>query len=252
MTLNVDPNITGKTVIITGASSGLGEATARLLASQGANVVLGARRMDRLERLADEIVATGGHALAFKADVTNRTDMVALVAEGINRFGRIDVLVNNAGTMPLSPINKLNVDEWDQMIDINIKGVLYGIAAVLPSFEAQNSGHIINVSSVAGIKVFAPIGSVYSATKFAVRAISEGLRSELGNGIRSTIISPGAVESELKHHSSDPETLAAVHAYYKSNQISADSVARAISYAISQPSDVDINEIVIRPTVQEF
>lgn len=212
----------------------------------------GARRLDRLETLVADIKAAGGEAVAARTDVTRRADLDALVATAIEAFGRVDVLVNNAGTMPLAPIRKLRVDEWDHMIDVNIKGVLYAIAAVVPHFEAQNSGHIINISSVAGIKVFAPIGSVYSATKFAVRAIAEGLRSELGHNIRSTIISPGAVESELKHHSTDEDTVASVEAYYQANQISADSVARAIRFAIEQPEDVDINEIVIRPTVQEF
>ncbi|MDZ5601807.1 SDR family oxidoreductase [Pseudomonas sp. RP23018S] len=245
-------NIAGKVVIITGASSGLGEATARLLARGGARVVLGARRLARLDQIVAEIAAEGGQAIAVQTDVTRQEDLKALAAAGVERFGRIDVLVNNAGIMPLAPISKLRVDEWDRMIDINIKGVLYGIAAVLPAFEAQSSGHIINISSVAGIKVFAPIGSVYSATKFAVRAIAEGLRSELGHNIRSTIISPGAVESELKQHTGDSATAELVEGYYQANQISSAAVARAIAYAIEQPQDVDINEIVIRPTVQEF
>lgn len=245
-------NIAGKVVVITGASSGLGEATARLLGSSGAKLVLGARRLDRLQQIVEDIKGCGGEAIAIQTDVTRRSDLDDLVAAGVAEFGRIDVLVNNAGTMPLAPINKLKVDEWDHMIDVNIKGVLYGVAAVLPGFEAQGSGHIINIASVAGIKVFAPIGSVYSATKFAVRVIAEGLRSEIGHNIRSTIISPGAVESELKHHTSDADTVKAVHTYYQANQISADSVARAVAYAIEQPEDVDINEIVLRPTVQEF
>lgn len=250
--MTVVSNITKKVIIITGASSGLGEATARLLARSGARLVLGARRLDRLEVLVEQITAEGGQAIAVKTDVTRREDLQALAAAGVEKFGRIDVLINNAGTMPLAPINKLKVDEWDHMIDVNIKGVLYGVAAVLPHFEAQDSGHIINISSVAGIKVFSPIGSVYSATKFAVRAIAEGLRSEIGHNIRSTIISPGAVASELKHHTSDTETSAVVHDYYQANEIPAQAVARAIAYAIEQPEDVDINEIVLRPTVQEF
>lgn len=250
--MTVVSNITQKVIIITGASSGLGEATARLLARSGARLVLGARRLDRLETLVEQITAEGGQAIAVKTDVTRREDLQALAAAGVEKFGRIDVLINNAGTMPLAPIAKLKIDEWDHMIDVNIKGVLYGVAAVLPHFEAQDSGHIINISSVAGIKVFSPIGSVYSATKFAVRAIAEGLRSEIGHNVRSTIISPGAVASELKHHTSDTETSAAVHDFYQANEIPAQAVARAIAYAIEQPEDVDINEIVLRPTVQEF
>jgi NADP-dependent 3-hydroxy acid dehydrogenase YdfG len=250
--MSVSNNIAGKVVIITGASSGLGEATARHLAKAGAKLVLAARRLERIEQLAAELTAAGGQAIAVKTDVTVREDLQALAAAAVEHFGRVDVLVNNAGTMPLAPINKLKVDEWDYMIDVNIKGVLYGIAAVLPLFEAQQSGHFINISSVAGIKVFAPIGSVYSATKFAVRAIAEGLRAEIGHNIRSTIISPGAVDSELKAHTTDEDTSKAVHGFYDNNQIPADSVARAIAYAIEQPQDVDINEIVLRPTVQEF
>ncbi|MDE1181066.1 SDR family oxidoreductase [Paraburkholderia sp.] len=245
-------NIANKVVVITGASSGLGEATARHLAAQGARVVLGARRTDRLDRLVAELKEAGQHAIAVTTDVAKRDDVERLVATAVETFGRVDVLVNNAGTMPLSPLSKLMVDEWDRTIDINIKGVLYGIAAVLPRFEAQGSGHVINIASVAGLKVFAPIGSVYSATKFAVRALSEGLRSEVGGKIRTTIISPGAVESELQNHSSDPDTSAMVQSFYEANQISSDSVARAIAYAIDQPDDVDINEIVLRPTAQEF
>lgn len=245
-------NIKDKVVIITGASSGLGEATARHLGALGAKLVLGARRTDRLDAVVADITKAGGQAIAVATDVVRAADLEALVAKGVERFGRIDVLVNNAGTMPLSPINKLKIDEWDRMIDVNIKGVLYGIAAVLPRFEAQQSGHIINISSVAGVKVFAPIGSVYSATKFAVRALTEGLRMEAGPGIRATIISPGAVASELKHHSSDQDTAAAVQAFYEANEIPAESVARAIAYAIEQPADVDINEIVLRPVSQEF
>jgi len=199
-----------------------------------------------------DIARDGGSAIAVTTDVSRREDMEALAARAVEHFGRIDVLVNNAGTMPLSPLAKVMVEEWDRTIDINIKGVLYGIAAVLPRFAAQGSGHVINVASVAGIKVFAPIGTVYSATKFAVRAISEGLRMEAPDGVRTTIISPGAVASELKLHSSDSDTAAAVQAFYEANEIPADSVARAIAYAIEQPANVDISEIVLRPVAQEF
>ncbi|NUU03299.1 SDR family oxidoreductase [Herbaspirillum robiniae] len=248
----MNANIKDKVVIITGASSGLGEATARHLGAMGARLVLAARRADRLETLVADIARDGGSAIAVTTDVSRREDMEALAARAVEHFGRIDVLVNNAGTMPLSPLAKVMVEEWDRTIDINIKGVLYGIAAVLPRFAAQGSGHVINVASVAGIKVFAPIGTVYSATKFAVRAISEGLRMEAPDGVRTTIISPGAVASELKLHSSDSDTAAAVQAFYEANEIPADSVARAIAYAIEQPANVDISEIVLRPVAQEF
>ncbi|MBP0598555.1 SDR family oxidoreductase [Herbaspirillum sp. LeCh32-8] len=248
----MNANIKDKVVIITGASSGLGEATARHLGALGAKLVLGARRADRLDTLVTEITAAGGQAIAVATDVARRDDVEALVAKGVERFGRVDVLVNNAGTMPLSPMAKLMVDEWDRTIDVNIKGVLYGVAAVLPRFAAQGSGHVINVASVAGIKVFAGMGTVYSATKFAVRALTEGLRAEAPEGVRTTIISPGAVNSELKTHSSDAETSAAVQAWYEANEIPADSVARAIAYAIEQPANVDISEVVLRPVAQEF
>lgn len=244
--------IAGKIVVITGASSGLGEATARHLAASGAAVVLGARRVERLERLVSEITDAGGRAVAVGMDVTIQGDSQRLCAAALERFGRVDVWVNNAGIMALAPLDGLKVGEWDRMIDVNIKGVLYGIAAALPQMRRQRAGHIINVASVAGLKVFSPIGTVYSATKFAVRAISEGLRSEAGADIRVTIISPGAVESELKNSTTDVDAAKLVGEFYRANQIPADSVARAIAYAIEQPSDVDINEIVLRPTVQEF
>lgn len=250
--MSVQDNIRNKVVIITGASSGLGEATARLLAQRGAKLVLAARRKERLDEIAAELRQSGALVTTVAADVSRRADVDAIAAAALRDFGRIDVLVNNAGIMPLASLDKLKVDEWDRMIDVNIKGVLYGIAAVLPGMRERGRGHVINLSSVAGFKVFAPIGTVYSATKFAVRAISEGLRAEASAGIRSTIISPGAIDSELKHTTSDADTAAGVKAFYEANQISADAVARAIAYAIEQPDDVDINEIVIRPTVQEF
>jgi NADP-dependent 3-hydroxy acid dehydrogenase YdfG len=243
--------IQDKVVIITGASSGLGETTARHLAALGATVVLGARRVDRLEALVGEITTSGSKAKAFATDVTKRSDVEALVQGAVDAYGRVDVIINNAGLMAIAPMAQLKVDEWDRMIDINIKGVLYGIAAALPVFQRQNSGHFINISSAAGIKVFSPGGTVYSGTKFAVRAISEGLRHEIGGAIRTTIISPGAVESELKHGSSDPDSVKAVGEFYQ-QAIPSDSVARAIAFAIEQPADVDINEIVLRPTSQEF
>jgi len=241
----------GKVVVITGASSGIGEATARLLASQGASVFLGARRMDRLRSVRSDIERAGGQAGAEAVDVTKRREVEAFVRAAQERFGRIDVLVNNAGLMARAPLAKTLVEEWERMIDINIKGVLYGVAAALPIFQRQGGGHFINIASVAGLKVSVE-GAVYSATKFAVRVISEGLRQELDQTVRTTIISPGAVQSELPLGSSDPETAAKVKDMYRRQAIPADTVARAIAFAIEQPADVDVNEIVLRPTVQEF
>jgi len=245
------PDIQGKVAVITGASSGLGEATARLLAARGASVFLGARRTDRLEAVAADIQRAGGQAGFRTVDVTKRGEVERFIQAALEKFGRIDVLVNNAGIMSLAPLAKTLVDEWDRMIDINVKGVLHGIAAVLPVFERQKSGHFVNIASVAGLKVRSG-NAVYAATKHAVRAISEGLRQEVGEGIRTTVISPGVVESELPRGSSDPETAAAVKELYRRQAIPADSVARAIAYAIEQPPEVDVNEIVLRPTVQEF
>lgn len=244
-------NIENKVVVITGASSGLGEATARHLAARGAAVVLGARRTDRLERIAVEIRAAGGRAEVVQTDVTSREQVQALIDTGVRVFGRVDVLINNAGLMAIAPMDETKVEEWDRMIDINVKGVLYGIAAALPQFRKQNGGHFINIASVAGVKVFSPGGTVYSGTKFAVRAISEGLRHEVGGSIRTTTIEPGAVDSELKLGSSHAQSAQFVKEFYK-QAIPADSVARAIAYAIEQPAEVDINEIVLRPTAQEF
>ncbi|KVA52978.1 oxidoreductase [Burkholderia cepacia] len=245
--------ITGKVVVITGASSGLGEATARLLAERGAGLVLGARRLDRLEKLAADITAAGGEAIAVATNVAKRADVENLIKAAQDKFGRVDVLVNNAGIMPMAAMSKLKVDEWDQMIDVNIKGVLYGIAAALPGMRANRSGHIINLSSVAGLRVSAGVGTVYSATKFAVKAISEGLRAEVGReGIRVTTLYPGAVASELVNGSTDADAAAGMKAFYEANEIPADSVARAVAYAIEQPEDVSINEITLRPTRQEF
>ncbi|MYM21105.1 SDR family NAD(P)-dependent oxidoreductase [Duganella sp. FT135W] len=244
-------NIENKVVVITGASSGLGEATARYLAARGAAVVLGARRTEKLEQIAGEIHTAGGKAEVVATDVTNKQQVQALIDTAVRVYGRVDVLINNAGLMSIAPLDELKVDEWDRMIDINVKGVLYGIAAALPQFRKQNSGHFINIASVAGIKVFSPGGTVYSGTKFAVRAISEGLRHEVGGSIRTTTIEPGAVDSELKLGSSHQASSNFVQEFYKL-AIPADAVARAIAYAIEQPADVDINEIVLRPTVQDF
>ncbi len=240
--------ISGKVVAITGASSGLGEATARFLAEKGAKVFLGARREENLKRIVAEIGESGGSADYRQVDVTQREQVDRFVKASVDLFGRIDVLVNNAGLMPLSPLVALKVQEWDRMIDVNIKGVLYGIAAALPFMQAQKDGHIINMSSVAGHVVF-PAAAVYCGSKFAVRAISEGLRMEIGPDIRTTIISPGAVKSELAEAISDPETAKNVRELINV-AIDADAVARAIAFAIEQPKDVDINEIVVRPTAQ--
>ena len=245
-------NIKDKVVVITGASSGLGETTARHLAALGAKLVLGARRTERLEKLVADITAAGGQAIAVTTDVARRDDVEALVAKGEQHFGRIDVLVNNAGIMPLAPMAKLKVEEWDRMIDVNVKGVLYGVAAALPRFAAQGSGHIINVSSVAGHKV-GPGSSVYSATKHAVRALSEGLRQEVKpHNIRTTIISPGAVVTELGDSITDPGRAEYVRGLYAEVGIPAESFARIVAFAMSQPDDVDINEILFRPTKQEY
>lgn len=246
-------NIEGKVVVITGASSGLGEITARHLASMGATVVLGARRRNRLDATVKEIQAAGGKALSVTVDVTNRAEVESLVQKAIDTYGKIDVLVSNAGIMPIAPLALLKVDEWDRMIDINIKGVLYGVAAALPHMLKQKSGHFINIASVFGIKVFAPGGTVYCATKAAVRTLTEGLRIETHTSkIRCTIISPGAVDSELKEGTSDAASSKMVNELYEAVAIPTESVARAVAYAIEQPADVDINEIVIRPTAQDF
>jgi NADP-dependent 3-hydroxy acid dehydrogenase YdfG len=242
--------IEGKIVLITGGSTGLGAETARHLAANGARVAVAARRKDKLDEVVTAIAAAGGEARAYQLDVTDKHQVASVVEAVVADFGRIDVIVNNAGLMPIRPMIEVNTDEWDAMIDVNLKGVLYGIAAALPRFVAQESGHIINVSSVAGVKVFAPGGTVYSGTKFAVRAISEGLRQEIGGNIRVTSIEPGAVDSELKF-STTGTAADNVLDFYKI-AIPANSVARAIAYAIEQPADVDINEIVLRPTAQEF
>ena len=242
--------IKNKVVIITGASSGLGEATARRLAKQGAKLMLAARREDRLEKLVAEITKDGGTAKYQIADVTDRSQVEALAKATQQAYDRIDVLINNAGLMPLSPLAANKVDEWEQMVDVNIKGVLYGVSAVMPIMLQQESGHIVNVSSVAGHKVFAG-GTVYCATKFAVKAISEGIRMESDGKIRSTNISPGAVATELTSTISHDETAQMAEQLYDI-AIDADAIARAITYAIEQPGDVDINEMIIRPTKQEL
>jgi NADP-dependent 3-hydroxy acid dehydrogenase YdfG len=245
-------NIEGKIVVITGASSGLGEATARLLSAQGAVLVLGARRVDRLQSLADELAGRGGKALAVCTDVTDCEQVKRLVDAAVHTYGRIDVMINNAGLMPLSPLERLKIEDWDRTIDVNIKGVLYGIAAALPHMMQQKAGHIINVSSVAGHKV-RPGNAVYAATKHAVRALSEGLRMEVKPyNIRTTVISPGAVATELPNSVTEPDVAKSIHNFYEENAIPADSFARAVVFAMSQPEDVDVNEILFRPTCQEL
>ena len=246
-------NITGKVVVITGASSGLGEATARLLSTQGASLALGARRVDRLKSLADELNSKGGgKTVTVATDVTSSEQVKQLVDAAAQKFGRIDVVINNAGLMPQSPLERLKVDDWDRMVDVNIKGVLYGIAAALPYMKQQKAGHIIFVSSVAGHKV-RPGGVVYSATKHAVRVISEGLRQEVKlYNIRTTVISPGAVATELPNSVTEPDIAEGVKNFCKDVAIPAESFAQAVAYAISQPEAVDINEILFRPTRQEY
>ena len=241
--------IENKVVIITGASSGLGEATARRLASGGAKVMLAARREEKLQQIAKEIQQSGGEVQYKLTDVTNREEVEALAKATKDAYGRIDVLVNNAGLMPLSPLSARKVDEWDTMVNVNIKGVLYGIAAVMPIMEEQESGHIINTCSVAGHKLFSG-GAVYCATKFAVKAISEGIRMESKN-IRSTNISPGAVATELTDHITHEETAKGMDGLLDI-AIDSDAIARAIAYAIEQPHDVDVNEITVRPTKQDL
>jgi NADP-dependent 3-hydroxy acid dehydrogenase YdfG len=242
-------NIKDKVVVITGASSGLGEATARALAKNGAKLVLGARRIDRLKALASELSL--GDKAAVQTDVSNYAQVKHLVDHAVKVHGRVDVVLNNAGLMPLSPLDRLKIEDWDRMIDVNIKGVLYGIAAALPHMKAQKSGHIINVSSVAGHRV-RPSSTVYSATKTAVRVISEGLRQEVTPyNIRTTIISPGAVSSELLESITEKDIVQNLSAV-RDMAIPADSFASMVLFAMSQPDNVDVNEILFRPTIQEY
>ncbi|KQU25049.1 MULTISPECIES: SDR family oxidoreductase [Priestia] len=244
-------NIQDKVVIITGASSGIGEATAKELASKGAQLVLAARRENRLKKLQEEIQKNGGQAIYKVTDVASHEQMEELAEYALTEFGKIDVMVNNAGVMPLSPVYQKKINEWDSMIDINIKGVLYGIAAVLPSMRERKEGHIINVSSIAGHLVF-HASAVYSGTKFAVRAITEGLRKEEApNNIRTTIISPGTISTELLESISDEELKSEIVEVSKIG-IEPASIARAIAFAIEQPSEVAINEMIVRPTIQEL
>jgi NADP-dependent 3-hydroxy acid dehydrogenase YdfG len=235
--------VANRVVVITGASSGIGEATARLLADHGAKVVLGARRTERLRAIVSQIRERGGVAEYRSLDVADRANVKDFVTFARNQFGRVDVIFNNAGVMPVSPMNALKTDEWDRIIDINIKGVLNGIAAALPIMEAQGSGHIINTASTAAHAVGGQFG-VYCASKYAVRAITEGLRQEMSN-IRVTLISPGVTESELGHDITDEGTAQSIR-QLRGIALSADAIARAVLYAISQPADVDVNEMIVR------
>jgi NADP-dependent 3-hydroxy acid dehydrogenase YdfG len=242
--------ISGKVVVITGASSGIGEATARELARRGAKVVLGARRAARLERLVAGIRQQGGTATHQETDVTRLEDVQRLVQQAIATHGTVDVVVNNAGVMPLSPMALLKVDEWNRMIDVNIRGVLHGIAAALPHFTQAKRGQFVNLSSIGGRTAFAT-AAVYCGTKFAVQAISEALRQEVGADIRVTIVAPGVVESELAETISDPATMAYMKDF-RSIALTPDAIGRAIAFAIEQPADVDVSEIIFRPTASQY
>lgn len=238
-----------KVILITGASSGIGEGTARLLAAQGHRLVIGARRTDRLAELAESLQAAGATVRYRALDVTSAEDVAAFARFALESFGRIDVLINNAGVMPLSPLNALKVNEWNRMIDVNIRGVLHGIAAVLPAMEQQGAGQIISISSIGGLSV-SPTAAVYCATKFAVRAISDGLRQETDK-IRVTVVCPGVVESELADSISDDVARSAMQEFRRI-AITPDAIARAIAYAVEQPADVDVSEIIVRPTASPF
>lgn len=248
----MENNIKGKVIVITGASSGFGKITAEYLSERGAKVVLGARRTERIDAIAKAINDKGGSALAVTTDVTKVDQVKNLVDTAVKTYGKIDVLINNAGIMPLSPLEYLKVEDWDRCIDINIKGVLYGIAAALPYMKEQKSGHIISVSSVAGHTI-SPGGAVYSASKYSVRVISEALRQEVKPyNIRTSVISPGAVDTDLTGSITAEDVASGIKQYYAENAIPADSFARAVAYVISQPEDVDINEVLFRPTKQQL
>jgi NADP-dependent 3-hydroxy acid dehydrogenase YdfG len=239
----------GKVVAITGASSGIGEATAVLIAGRGAKVVLGARRTDRLEALAARIGLAGGEAVYAATDVTRRGDLENLVALASERYGRLDVLVSNAGIGPISRFDDLRIEDWEAMIDVNIKGVLYGIAAALPVFRRQGAGHFVHVVSTAGLRIV-PLQGVYAATKNAVRTLTEALRQEAGETLRVTSVSPGFVHTDFADSMTDPKTRAANLEQRDRIAIAPEAIARAIAFAIDEPADVDVNEIVVRPTAQ--
>jgi NADP-dependent 3-hydroxy acid dehydrogenase YdfG len=241
--------IDGKVVAITGASSGIGEATAALLAARGAKLVLGARRVDRLQMLSERIAAAGGEACYVSTDVKQRGDLAGLVNLACERHGRLDVIINNAGVAPLSLFDDLKVEDWEEMIDVNVKGVLYGIAAALPVFRRQGFGHFVNILSTAGIRIV-PTMAVYAGSKNAVRAISEGLRQEAGDKLRVTTVSPGIVSTDLASSMTDPNIRSQTRASMERMAIPPAAVARAIAFAIEQPADVDVGEIVVRPTAQ--
>jgi NADP-dependent 3-hydroxy acid dehydrogenase YdfG len=241
--------IAGKVVAITGAGSGIGAATAERLAAGGARVVLGGRRVDRLEVVAGRIAALGREAAVLETDVRRPADLEALVALAVERFGRLDVLVNNAGIGPISPMADLRTDDWDAMVDINLKGVLHGIAAVLPGFRAQGAGQIVTVVSTAGLKIV-PTMAVYAATKNAVRTVLEGLRQEAGPDLRVTAVSPGFVRTEFSDSMTDPDLRDRIAETMGDIAIEPDAIARAIAFAIEQPPHVDVGEIVVRPTAQ--
>ncbi|MCW2984083.1 MAG: family NAD(P)-dependent oxidoreductase [Conexibacter sp.] len=241
--------IQDKVIAITGASSGMGEATALLLAERGAKVVLGARRADRLQALAGRIADAGGAAAYAPTDVTKRDDLTALVALAQERFGGLDVIINNAGIGPISAMDALRVEDWDAMIDVNLRGTLYGIAAALPVFRAQESGQIVNVLSTAGIKIV-PLQGVYAGTKNAVRTISEALRQEAGPHLRVTVVSPGMVRTDFTDSITDPDVRAQLGGAAAELAIGPDAIARAIAFAIEQPADVDVGDITVRPTAQ--
>ncbi|MFC5249566.1 SDR family oxidoreductase [Streptomyces nigrescens] len=241
--------IEGKVVAITGASSGIGEAAALLLAERGARLVLGARRSERLAALVARIEEAGGAAVQIRTDVTRREDLHALVALARERFGRLDVLVSNAGVGTISPLDDLRVEEWDHMVDVNVKGVLHGIAAALPVFRAQGTGHFVTTASTAAFRVV-PAMAVYAGTKFAVRAICEGLRQEAGDSLRVTTVSPGVTATDFAEASSNSRVRAEITKMRDDLAISPDAIARAIAFAIEQPATVDVNEIVVRPTSQ--
>jgi len=239
-----------KVVLITGASSGIGEATAAHLARQGMRLVLGARRTDRLDALASRLRAEGCSVAVTRLDVTSLESMQGFVDLALELHGRIDVIVNNAGVMPLSRLDALKIGEWNQMIDVNVRGVLHGIAAALPVMQRQRSGQIINMASI-GAYTVSPTAAVYCATKFAVAAISEGLRQEVGGDIRVTVVSPGVVESELADSISDPSGLEEMRSF-RQIAIKPDAIAHTIQFAIEQPADVDVSEIIVRPTASPF
>ncbi|QFG20660.1 SDR family oxidoreductase [Actinomadura sp. WMMB 499] len=238
-------NTESKTILVTGASSGIGAAVAARLAGEGHRVVAGARRLDRLRELAER---AGGGLHPVRLDVTDRADVEAFVRTARDRFGRVDVMIANAGVMPLSRLDALLVDEWDRMIDVNVRGLLHGIAAVLPHFAEQDAGHFVTIASIGAHEVV-PTSAVYSGTKYAAWAITEGLRQESPPSIRVTTVSPGVVTSELADSITDPDTAESIR-IYRANAIEPDAIAGAVSYALAQPADVDVNEIVVRPSAQ--